>query len=75
MTTDTRSVREGNLLPGQRAFLERLRQQDQHVVVVRDSGMLVFQGPVIGEGRIPHFDETPESVARSRPLYAGEIPM
>jgi hypothetical protein len=55
MITDTRQVHETHLPPRQRKFLEKLRQHDQKVVVLRDGDgtKLRFLGPVIGEGPMP----------------------
>ena len=37
----------------QRLFLERLRQHDKRVKVVRAGPMMVFHGPIIGLGPMP----------------------
>ncbi len=48
----------GEALPErQRAFLDRLRQHDKRVKVVRIGDKLTFHGPVIGDGPMP--DSTP----------------
>jgi len=59
MTTDIRQVHEENLPQRQRAFLAKLRQHDQKVVVLREYGKLVFHGPVIGDGPMPQDDGGP----------------
>jgi hypothetical protein len=59
MTTDIRQVPEDNLPPRQRTFLDKLRQHDKKVVVLRDGGALLFRGPVIGEGPMPPDHDDP----------------